>query len=68
MSCAYTRRSLKAEAMLQWLCQVDFNDSHCEALRACHQGTCSWFLESDDFKQWKARDSSFLWISGIGKS
>ncbi|KAF3917219.1 hypothetical protein ABW20_dc0108227 [Dactylellina cionopaga] len=36
-----------------------------KALEQCHEGSGRWFLESNEFAEWKVQQSSFLWLHGI---
>ncbi|KAK6356047.1 hypothetical protein TWF718_000421 [Orbilia javanica] len=49
----------------RWLSPPDPSTNYDKALQQYHEATGSWFLESDDFKEWKTRPSSFLWLHGI---
>lgn len=37
-----------------------------DAARAkAHPGTGKWLIDGDDFKEWKSKERSILWLSGI---
>lgn len=55
----------------QWLDPVNFESNHEAAVKLRHQGTGSWFLDGDAFKDWLHKDNTFLWlhaIPGAGKT
>ena len=61
-----TAREIDQRARVaQWLASSDPFTNHHKALQQRHRGTGRWFLESSDFKQWKANPKSFLWLHGI---
>jgi hypothetical protein len=35
--------------------------------RAYVQNSCEWFLESDEFRKWKEKVGSIIWVVGKGK-
>ncbi|KAJ7691821.1 ankyrin repeat-containing domain protein [Mycena rosella] len=54
-----------------WLSAPDPSTSHNSVLKTRHEGTGSWFLESDAFANWKTTSNSVFWIygsPGSGKS
>lgn len=53
-------------ACLGWLTRVDQSGLHAEILRKRTEGTGEWFL-TGEFKDWKIRAQSFLWLHGRGK-
>jgi len=53
---------LRPEAM-DWLSPPDLSLNYYIARDAHHEGTTTWFIESDTFKNWK-KSGSLLWIHG----
>ncbi|KAL4923048.1 uncharacterized protein BDV17DRAFT_285724 [Aspergillus undulatus] len=49
----------------KWLCPPDPSTNLNEAQKKCHEGTGSWFLQSEPFKQWKSGEYQHLWLHGI---
>ena len=55
---------LKRQAIFAWLSPVSPSNFH-DALQSSQtQGTCSWFIDSQAFTEWKADPASNLWING----
>lgn len=51
----------------QWLSPPDPSSNHNSACKKRQLTTGSWFLGSDQFKEWKLSSNSFLWLHGIRK-
>ncbi|KAI2629526.1 hypothetical protein GGR54DRAFT_266866 [Hypoxylon sp. NC1633] len=51
--------------LMAWLSPPDPSTNFNRALTLRHEGTGSWFLESPQYKDWKIKHSSFLWLNGI---
>ncbi|KAI4853704.1 Pfs, NACHT and ankyrin domain protein [Aureobasidium sp. EXF-8845] len=51
--------------IIKWLSPSDPSTNYNRAFHQRHEGTGHWFLESDEFKRWKASSESFLWLHGI---
>jgi hypothetical protein len=54
--------------ILAWLSPLSFEEIHNDILSKRQPGTGKWFLEMEQFKQWRdgvAPDSSVLWCRGI---
>ncbi|KAF7134067.1 hypothetical protein CNMCM5793_005696 [Aspergillus hiratsukae] len=49
----------------KWLSSPDPSNNLNEALERHHEGTGSWFLESDPFQEWKSGTRRHLWLHGI---
>jgi hypothetical protein len=52
------------EGVKSWLSPPDPLQKYNTILGAHREGTTSWLLENDTYKQWKSR-GSLLWISGL---
>ncbi|KAI4128883.1 MAG: hypothetical protein LQ338_002513 [Usnochroma carphineum] len=55
----------------RWLDPVNFESNHDAAVTLRHQGTGTWFLDGEAFKDWLKEDNAFLWlhaIPGAGKT
>jgi Cdc6-like AAA superfamily ATPase len=48
-----------------WLSPSDPSTNFNEAKEKRHEGTGSWFLESEPFKEWKSGSRRYLWLHGI---
>jgi hypothetical protein len=51
-----------------WLAAPHPTDFLLEAQKLRQNGTGRWFIEGEDFAQWKTIDASVLWLCGIRKS
>ncbi|KAK5710089.1 hypothetical protein LTR17_019202 [Elasticomyces elasticus] len=49
----------------KWLSAPDASSNYDKALKQRHDGTGTWFLQSDAFTNWKDSPHSFLWLHGI---
>ena len=59
------------QEILNSFSQVDPRVFYETNIRLRHLGTCTWFIEGDEFKAWATESNSGLWIYGIpgaGKS
>jgi hypothetical protein len=59
------------KAMLEWLSPISFEKKQRKLFELHHRDTGGWFLQHDEFVQWRATKGSVLWCSGIpgaGKS
>ncbi|KAF3317256.1 hypothetical protein TWF173_000499 [Orbilia oligospora] len=56
---------MKSEEIGRWLSAPDPSTNYYKALGRRHEGSGSWFLESNQFVEWKTQRSSFLWLHGI---
>ena len=50
---------------LHWLTPLDFNVIQEELSNRRQEGTCSWFLESQQFRHWKETKESLLVCQGM---
>ncbi|KAI9641514.1 hypothetical protein NHQ30_010325 [Ciborinia camelliae] len=61
-----------SDKIYEWLSPLDPSQRHNDLRRRRHEKTGDWFVEEDDFKDWKiSQPASLLWIHGIpgcGKS
>ncbi|MCJ1385894.1 hypothetical protein MMC17_009018 [Xylographa soralifera] len=53
------------EALLNWLCPLDFPLQHRALLRRKQEGTGQWFIEATAFVEWFDRTASTLFYPGI---
>ncbi|KAF5976485.1 ankyrin repeat [Fusarium coicis] len=63
--------SIRDDAISRWLNPSDPSVDHNKARQGCHSGTGKWLLKSPQYRTWKSKDSSFLWLygnSGTGKT
>lgn len=51
--------------VFEWLSAPDTSVNLNEALEKREEGTGIWFLQSEPFQEWKARENGFLWLHGI---
>lgn len=51
--------------MIAWLSPVNVKAGHITACNMRMQGTCTWFLQGEEFQNWKRHPTSFLWLHGI---
>jgi Cdc6-like AAA superfamily ATPase len=49
----------------EWLSSPDTSINLNEALERHHEGTGSWFLDSDPFQEWKSGTRRHIWLHGI---
>ena len=61
--------SMKADSRFReinnWLSPPDPSTNLNHAKERRHEGTGSWFLESEPFKEWKSGSRQCLWLHGI---
>ena len=55
----------KKKAILRWLSPPDPSTNHQKGLKLRQADTGLWFLESEQYAEWKASPSSFIWLYGI---
>ena len=55
----------KREAILRWLSPPDPSTNHQKALKLRQADTGLWFLGNEQYAEWKASPSSFIWLHGI---
>ncbi|THV43912.1 hypothetical protein BGAL_0817g00010 [Botrytis galanthina] len=58
-------RESKKKDLLHWLSTADPRTNHELARRHFEPGTGSWFLQSNEYSNWKTSDNSFLWVQGL---
>ncbi|KAJ4325934.1 hypothetical protein N0V84_003320 [Fusarium piperis] len=61
-------RSEENKAMLAWLSNLSFEDTHRAVLAKRHRNTGQWFLDKDKFIQWRdgqSKTTSALWCPGM---
>jgi hypothetical protein len=49
----------------RWLTLADPSTNYNSALQQRQGGTGTWFLQCEEFLQWKVKRNSFLWLCGI---
>ncbi|WAO96611.1 Hypothetical protein NCS54_01429100 [Fusarium falciforme] len=62
------RQSEENKEVLAWLSDLSFEDTHRAVLNKRHPNTGQWFLDRDEFKQWRDSQSnttSALWCPGM---
>lgn len=62
------RQSEENQRVLAWLSGLSFEDTHRAVLAKRHPNTGQWFLDTDEFKQWRDSQSnttSALWCPGM---
>lgn len=57
-----------AEKIKQWLAAPHPSSNHKAAKEKRQSSTGNWFIQSQEFTDWKMGASSFLWLHGIRKS
>ncbi|KAL4990295.1 purine and uridine phosphorylase [Aspergillus falconensis] len=55
----------QSDKIKKWLAAPDPSTNLNEAQKKHHEGTGSWFLESELFGQWKSGERQHLWLHGI---
>ncbi|KAF2866229.1 ankyrin repeat-containing domain protein [Massariosphaeria phaeospora] len=58
-------RDLKLVKIREWLSAPDPSTNYQKALKQRHDDTGLWFLESDQYAEWKTNATSFFWLHGI---
>ncbi|KAK6536091.1 hypothetical protein TWF281_000337 [Arthrobotrys megalospora] len=63
----HIKNDMRNVAIDSWLSAPDPSTNYNKALGLRHEGTGGWFLESEQFTEWKSstQQSSFLWLHGI---
>ena len=56
---------LQIRSLIDWLSPLNFIAKQDLLYKEHHEGTCKWFLESDEFRQWKEGENSMLFCPGI---
>ncbi|KAF2721065.1 purine and uridine phosphorylase, partial [Polychaeton citri CBS 116435] len=67
----FLARSAHESNIRRWLNPPDPSANHNQARKEHHPGTGLWFLQSEQYRQWKTKPESTLWLYGIpgcGKS
>ncbi|UPK99891.1 hypothetical protein LCI18_010826 [Fusarium solani-melongenae] len=62
------RQSDENKEVLAWLSGLSFEDTHRAVLTKRHPNTGQWFLDKDDFKQWRdsqSKTTPALWCPGM---
>ncbi|KAK0262089.1 hypothetical protein LTS09_003513 [Friedmanniomyces endolithicus] len=57
--------STRTADIKSWLAPVDVSTNYNEARTQHHLGTGRWFLDSEEYMQWKTHDRAVLWLHGI---
>jgi KaiC/GvpD/RAD55 family RecA-like ATPase len=55
----------KKKAIFRWLSPPDPSTNHQKGLKLRQADTGLWFLESEQYAEWKASPLSFIWLHGI---
>ncbi|KAI9729156.1 MAG: hypothetical protein M1834_007063 [Cirrosporium novae-zelandiae] len=55
----------KKEDIYRWLSPPDPESNYPKALKTRKSGTGTWFIQSQEFEDWKLKKSPFLWLHGI---
>jgi len=55
------------QAIASWLSSLNFRASQNEFIQKRRKGTGGWFLECQEFKDWRDGTSEMLWCPGDGK-
>ncbi|KAK5140518.1 hypothetical protein LTR32_006705, partial [Rachicladosporium monterosium] len=61
----FVAHSTRTAEIKSWLAPVDVSTNYNEARTQHHLGTGRWFLESEEYIQWKTHDRDVLWLHGI---
>ena len=56
---------LQVQSLIDWLSPLNFIAKQDRLFKEHHEGTCKWFLESDEFRLWKEGENSMLFCPGI---
>lgn len=56
--------SQQVRAIIDWLTPLNFVAKQDLLFKEHHEGTCKWFLESEEFKEWKSMENSVLFCPG----
>ena len=60
-----SKAALRLERTLDWLKAPDPSQNYNNARQRHADGTCTWFLISKEFSEWKEGARSLLWVYGI---
>ena len=55
----------KREAIRRWLCPPNPSTNYQKGIKLRQADTGLWFLESEQYAEWKTNPSSFIWLHGI---
>lgn len=56
---------LQIQSLIGWLSPLNFIAKQDREFKEHHEGTCKWFFECDEFRQWKEGENSMLFCPGI---
>ena len=56
---------LQIQSLIDWLSPLNFIAKQDLLFKEHHEGTCKWFLESDEYRQWKEGENAMLFCPGI---
>lgn len=67
---AESKRLQELKEILSWLSQDDVTKKHLEIMEKRTEGTGQWFINSDEYMDWKAgaSEASILWCPGKRES
>jgi ankyrin repeat domain-containing protein 50 len=51
--------------MIEWLSPLNFVAKQHLLFKEHHEGTCKWFLDCDDFREWREGENAMLFCPGI---
>ena len=54
------------DTALRWLDGFTCFGKHVETLSQRQSHTCTWFPETNQYKEWLAGENTFLWLQGKG--
>ena len=55
----------RLKAMIDWVSPLNFVAKQSLLFKDHHEGTCKWFLECEDFREWKDSVNAILFCPGI---
>lgn len=56
---------VKLKAILDWISSLNYLKQQNDFIKQTRNGTCQWFLERDDFREWLSTVETMLWCPGI---
>jgi hypothetical protein len=59
------QRNEHQQKIHRWLSSPDLSSNHNAACEKRQLTTGAWFVEGDQFPEWKCSSNSFLWLHGI---
>ncbi|KAK2765812.1 pfs domain-containing protein [Colletotrichum kahawae] len=59
------QQDLHFQDVMKWLSPPDPSTNDNKALQQRHEGTGQWFLDSQEYSNWKTTQKSSLWLHGI---